>query len=517
MQDLWWIGQTFDVAIIGGGINGLAIARDAALRGLRTVLFEQEDIGAGASTKTSKLAHGGVRYLEQGDIPVVLSSLKARRDLLRQAPHLVRPLPFLYPAIKGLTRPLWQIRLGLTLYDWLDWKGNLPAHSYLDPDTLQKLFPDLRVDGLTGCCQYYDAQMDDVRLNVAEMRGAREAGAVIATHTRVTSLVKRGEELVELEFTSSAFALQGTLKASLVINATGAWVSTVMAADKELSPYQLAPSKGVHLIIPQIAAEHALILHAPQDGRVFFLIPWKGMSLLGTTETPFTGDPREAQVEPADREYLLTALRHYFPKWNGPILSEFAGVRPLVSQKGRSLGRISRRHVIERSSSGLISVWGGKYTTFQQVAREVVDQAAILLRRRSLLRACQTEDLPLHGGDCAALLQNSDAVLTPFLKGTQLTLEQARRLIATYGTDWEKILGIVRAKPEEGRPICSLHPHLYAELTYAIFQEQALTPEDWFFRRTSIGYSPCGGRQCYAETAAFFKKKLEVRKETLAR
>lgn len=504
MQGLWWVGQTYDLAVVGGGINGLAIARDAALRGLRTILFEQEDIGYGASTKTSKLAHGGVRYLEQGDLPVVMSSLKARRDLLRLAPHLVQPLPFLYPLYKGLTRPLWQVRLGLTVYDWLDWRGNLPNHRSLPKEDLQQLFPGLALEGLEGCCEYYDAQMDDVRINVSEMLGARQAGAVIATHTSVTELIKQGSELVEIGFNSEMFGISGRIKALMVVNATGAWAPTLLAADKDRSKYEVVPSKGVHLVLSQIASKHALILHAPQDKRVFFLIPWKGMSLLGTTETPFSGNPGNVEVEPADRDYLLTALKHYFPDWKGEVLGEFAGVRPLAAEHGKSLGKISRRHVIEESSSGLISVLGGKYTTFQQVARDVVDRVAVALRDRSLLRKCQTDKIALYGGYCQALLDATDEQLATYLEGTSVSLEQARRLIRTYGSAWDDILLLIRQNPEEGRVICPLHPHMYAELTHAIVNEQALTPEDWFFRRTSIGYSPCGGRCCYEQTQARF-------------
>lgn len=509
MQDLWWVQQNYDVAIVGGGINGLAIARDAALRGLKTILFEQEDIGAGASTKTSKLAHGGVRYLEQGDIPVVRDSIKARRYLLQKAPHLVKPLPFLYPVYNNSRRALWQVRLGLTLYDLLDWRRTLPRHQQISKEELQRRFPTLSLDGLQGCCLYYDAQMDDVRLNVATMLGAREAGAIIATHTSVTDLVKQKGEIIQIGFESQMFGISGTISAQMVINATGPWAPTLMAVDSVAPKYQLVPSKGVHLVLPQVAPDHALILQAPQDGRVFFVIPWKGMSLLGATETPFEGNPADVSVTDSDRNYLLEAFRHYFPQHQEKAIAEFAGVRPLAGRSGRALGSISRRHVIEMGASGLLSVLGGKYTTFQEVAREVVDIVAVQLRDRGMLGKCQTGTLPIYGGDCQALLEASDEELVPYIQGTTLSSAQARRLIHTYGSQFVEIVERVRQIPEEGKQICELHPQLYAELSHAILREQALTPEDWYFRRTSIGYSQCGGRCCREQTVAHFRQFLE--------
>lgn len=485
--------QEFDLIVLGGGINGLSVAYEAASRGLKTILFEQSDFGNGASSKTSKLAHGGIRYLEQGDIGVVYHSLLARRYLLENAPHLVHPLPFIYPVGKS-TRPSWMIKLGLTLYDWLDYKGNLPRHKYVHNSELQSLFPELSLSGIHGSYLYYDALMDDVRLNMSTMKGAELKGAILINYTRVDR-VEDYHTFVEVSY-ENLHGIKGVVRGKVLVNATGAWKSPV-ANLQDSSKCHLEPSKGVHLVLPQISESHALLLHAPQDRRVFFLIPWKGMTLLGTTETLFKEDPEKVVVTAADREYLSAAFRSYFPSWNGKVIAEFVGVRPLAASKNDILGNISRRYVLEHPSPNIISVLGGKYTTFYEVGREVVNYAADKLQ----VQKSMTQQLGVEGGNCLDLLKAEPKQLAEV---ASLSFDQIKRLVSIYGSHYTEIVDLIKQDPEEGKQICHLHPHLYAELTYAIRFEHAVTPEDWFYRRTSIGYTVCGGRSCYERTMAKF-------------
>lgn len=485
--------QEFDLVVLGGGINGLSIAYEAANRGLKTILFEQKDFGNGASSKTSKLAHGGIRYLEQGDIAVVYHSLLARRYLLKNAPHLVTPLPFLYPTGK-LTRPSWMIKLGLTLYDWLDYQGNLPRHRFVDNSELHYLFPDLDLNGISGSYLYYDALMDDIRLNISTMKGAESKGATILNYTKVENVEDfNGHVKISYEDLNG---IKGIVTGKIVVNATGAW-KLPFQKTKNPSKYHVEPSKGVHLVLPQVSESHALLLHAPQDKRVFFLIPWKGMTLLGTTETLFMEDPGLVSVNEKDREYLCVAFKSYFPDWNGEIISEFAGVRPLAASNRDFLGKISRRYVLDEVSPNIISVVGGKYTTFYEVGCEVVN----LVVNKLGVEKSASKQLGIDGGDCLDLLHADPHQLA---LETSLSDDQIKRLIHVYGSRYGEVLDLIKQNPSEGKQICHLHPHVYAELTYAIKHEHAVNPEDWFFRRTSIGYSTCGGKSCYQQTLAKF-------------
>jgi glycerol-3-phosphate dehydrogenase len=493
------IEEEFDLIVIGGGINGVAIARDASLRGLKTILFEKNDFGYGASSKSSKLIHGGLRYLAQGNLRLVKESLSERAILLNTIPHLVKKTPFIIPVFKGEGQPLWMIRLGLYCYDFLS-SSDFPSHRFLKPSEALSLFPSLRKDGLKGACLYYDAQMQDNRIVIENMLSASLHGAHMHSYSRVTELKKEEGQIVGVYVEDLRGSPPQLFRAKQVVNATGSWTSFITALDESSSNLNVYPTKGVHLIIPTIHSTHALLLTAKQDGRVFFLIPWNGYSLLGTTDTPYLGQPDDVKVESEDIDYLLRALNAYFPYspiQKKDIIAEFAGLRPLVSQAKLSPSLISRDFQLTCSPAGLISIVGGKYTTYRLMAEKVVDQVIERLKRPSRVSLCKTASTPLFE------LSAKDKSEIEKIDHPELP-----RLLNQYGSACLNILKIMFSDPHQAERICPYHPHIWAELTYAIQVEKALTVEDWFERRTSIAYTTCRGLKCLEITSQYFAKLL---------
>lgn len=492
-----------DIVVIGGGINGAAVARDAALRGMKVVLLEKEDFGAGASTKTSKLVHGGLRYLEHFHFSLVRESLRERALLLKNAPHLVKPLAFVLPVYSKDIRPLWQIDLGLYVYDILGWGGGMPSHKRLSKQVILRDFPELRGVDLCGGCLYWDAQMLDNRLVIENILAAEKAGAIILNQAPVVELSISHGKTEGIVFLDPISKQKKKISCSLIVNATGAWSDEVGELDPSIDRRHAVPTKGVHLVLPELASKEALLLQAPQDGRVFFVIPWRGYSLVGTTDTFYNGKPDDVSVEQDDREYLLKALSFYFPNIkNIPVIASFAGLRPLAANGYEgSPSSMARSHQIKSSPSGLISITGGKFTTHRKVAEEVVD---LLVRRlenpKKKILACSTARVPLPGALDSEAFEN----VFQRLRSAGIEESQAQHLIHTYGKLSLQILDIIQSSPEQKLQICSKHAHIAAEVTYAITFEKARTLADWFLRRTSIGYSACGGRNCVEAVAALF-------------
>ena len=489
----------YDLAIIGGGINGAAIARDAALRGLKTILLEKKDFGCGASSKNSKLVHGGLRYLKSFQFRLIKESLKERAVLLQTAPNLVHPLPFIVPSYSYSPAPFWLLKLGLSLYDFLS-PEKLEKHQNLTAADICSFFPALKKEKLKGGCLYFDALMQDNRIVIENILSAESAGADIRNYHRITDFISDKGKVCGIQFQDDRSSSTGTVLAKTVVNSTGAW------SNQFLSDSKVYPTKGVHLVLPPLHPTHALLLTAPQDNRVFFVIPWNGYTLLGTTDTPYEGDPDAVQVEQADIDYLLTAFRSYFPDLNSAqssVIAQFAALRPLIKSNNRPASDISRDYQIDLAPSGLISIFGGKYTTYRLMAEKVVD--AVFRQQNRPAPACQTQRLPL----CKFEL-SSEAVLV-YAKECRLSIDQVLRLGQQYGEASLKIFAIIKANPSESEPICSEHPHIRAELTHAIQNEKAVTPEDWFERRTSIAYTKCKGQKCLAAVAQRFRRTEKIR------
>jgi glycerol-3-phosphate dehydrogenase len=352
--------QTFDLLVIGGGILGAGIARDAVLRGLTVALVDQADFASGTSSRSTKLIHGGFRYLEQGAFGLVAESCRERAILQRLAPHLVKPLPFLFAVYEGDTRPLWKLRIGMTLYDGLALYRNTVPHRALTPDATLAHEPRLRRAGLRGAVRFYDCQEDDARFCLDNILHAAALGAVCANYCGITGFVRQGDRVL------AARTANFEIRARWFINATGPWV------DRLTPQIRLSPTKGVHLLLAE-RLDHGVFWQA-RDGRLVFVIPWLDCAILGATDTDFTGDPAAARCEPADAEYLLGELARAFPDTAPQVITSFAGIRPLLHSGANPSAR-SREHRIVRVAANLLTVAGGKYTTYRAIAAEVLDHS----------------------------------------------------------------------------------------------------------------------------------------------
>ncbi len=502
MQSASQAHELFDLAVIGGGINGVAIARDAALRGLKTILFEKGDFAGGTSSKSSKLIHGGLRYLQNFQFKIVRESLQERSILMKTASNLVHPLPFVIPLYQGMSPSAWMTKLGLTFYDFFS-RSEMPPHSNLSLDNVLSLFPFLKKDHLQGGCLYYDAQMQDNRLVIENMREADSLGALLLNYTEVIGLLKSsGGKVGGVRYKNTLYGSENAAFAKSVVNATGSWTNSILSFNNSKKNFEIYPTKGVHLVLPPLHPTHALLLTAPQDNRFFFLIPWNGYSLLGTTDTPYGGDLEAISVLKEDEDYLLQAISHYFPNSNlsrDSIVAKFAGLRPLLKKGGAGPSRISRDYLLDVSSTGLITLVGGKYTTYRLMAEKTVDAVLKYLGTPNP-PFCSTKDLPL----CSFAIDKNE--MEKVSLETQLPLSQVERIVNQYGKACYQIFEIISNSPQEGVQICPCHPHLYAELVHAIQHEKAVLPADWFERRTSIACTACGGKKCAAAVAKKFEE-----------
>lgn len=475
--------KLFDLIVIGGGINGAAIARDASFRKLKVVLLEKEDFGSGASSKTSKLAHGGIRYLEQLQLSLVKESLRERSLLLKNAPHLVKPLLFVLPVYAKDPHPLWKINLGLYLYDYLSGKSDFPKHKKLSQEVILEAIPGLRKEDLQGGCAYYDAQMLDNRLLIETILSAEQAGAEVYNYTQVVDLIKENGQIKGVSFCNLTTGAMGSFYGKAVVNATGAWSGNIGKMEPNAAHCTPVITKGVHLVIPKISSEAALLLRAPQDGRVFFILPWGQHSLIGTTDTFYDEGLDDLAVSKDDCAYLIDAYNTYFPDSQltaSSIISSFAGLRPLVSMdRNKRASDIDREHVIQVSSGGLVTVLGGKYTTHRLIAENVVD---VIIKKLGICFPCTTKDIPLPG----SLGPYTLAEVKERLKNAGLGVNLTDHLLNSYGTASLNILEIMQSSQEESERICSGYPHVFAEVTYSINYEHVKNPEDWLLRRAAM-------------------------------
>jgi len=382
-------GERFDVVVIGGGIIGAGIARDAALRGLRVALFEKRDFGSGTTAGSTRLIHGGLRYLEMLDFRLVRLDLRERETLLRIAPHLVKPLEFIMPFYRSSLFYRTKMKIGMTLYDLLSYDKSLPRHRFLSADELEQIEPNLRQQGLQGAAVYFDAQANSPeRLCLENIIDARDHGAQTFNYTEVTGALRTSETIDGVrvrDLLSDDDGAEICVKSRVVINASGAWFDRVAdgltnhARTTPPSHTQIRTTKGVHITCPP-ATNRAVVVFSPVDNRLMFVIPWLGHSWIGTTDTDFTGDPATAHATAEDVDYMLRSVTEYFPKLEAtPIYFSNAGVRALVKEEG-SESSVSRMHrIADGARSGaenLISVLGGKITGYRAIAEEAVTQYA---------------------------------------------------------------------------------------------------------------------------------------------
>ncbi len=492
--------RNYDLLVVGGGINGAGVAREAALRGLSVLLVDKADWGFGASSRSTKLVHGGLRYLERLETDLVGESLRERGQLLKtMAPHLVRPLPFLLPVYSGDARPGWKIRLGLWIYDFLAWRGNglIKRHRWMDKTAALGLAPSLRQKGLQGAAVYWDAQMNDARLVLENVLDAERAGAKALNYCRLKSAHQLGDGDVRVRLRDEDAEIEVEVKARLMILAAGAWTDQALTLLGRNGPKpSLRPTKGVHLVTRRLVEGYAMLSSARSDGRVFFVIPirldGKDASLIGTTDTDFSGDKEHLRAEEDEVEYLLREAKALLPDADlkrQDIWSTYAGLRPLSAPGADDShpGTVSREaRLIE--SPGLLAVCGGKYTTYRALCQSLVERAA--QRLGQTLPASTTATLPLPGAP-------RDAQEGQFLKHAAPKLAQqysvsvatAQYLLDTYGRLTEDLLRMASERIEWKNPLapgCEC-PAILGQVIWACRVEQARHLTDFYLRRTFLG------------------------------
>ncbi len=387
----------YDIAIVGGGATGLGAAVDAASRGHSVVLIEQSDFAKGTSSRSTKLAHGGVRYLKQGNLSLVLEALQERERLYRNATRMVQPLAFVIPSYNALDQPFYGI--GLKLYDLLAGKANQHPSRLLSRQSVIERVPTVSPKHLRGGVLYYDGQFDDAQLALALVRTAQEKGATLHNYVHCDTLLKHEGRVIGVQVTDTESGRTLEVRASCVINATGVFVDTLRQHDAPKAPPLLTISQGAHLVLPRkfLPGDTALMIPKTSDGRVLFAIPWHGVTLLGTTDTPVPTATLEPRARGEEIEFLLTHAAKHLAQAPSPtdVLSVFAGLRPLVTRGGgsRPTASLSRDHHIEVSESGLLTITGGKWTTYRKMAEDVVNTAERLGKLTP--RLCRTQHLPL--------------------------------------------------------------------------------------------------------------------------
>lgn len=487
---------SFDLLVIGGGINGCGIARDAAARGLRVGLVEQADLCHGTSRWSSRLIHGGLRYLEHQEFRLVRESLRERETLLWTAPHLVHPLPLLVPLYQGARRGRWLIRAGLTVYDLLSLRKSLPPHRLLSSADALRLAPGLKPEGLAGAGYYFDAQaVFPERLVVENAVAAARSGAEILTRHRVERILVRERRVQGVECLDLRGQRRVRLAAAAVVNAAGPWVDRVLAGLDRDPPDMLGGSKGTHIVLPRFpgAPLFACYAEARSDGRPYFIIPWQGLLLVGTTDIRYRGDPDDASADPAEIDYLLAETRALFPAarlGREDILFHYTGVRPLPAGDGEDMGEVSRRHWLRhhgREARGLYSVIGGKLTTYRSLAEEVVDR--VCSRLRGARRPCMTRRLPLPGANRDLLDVAAELAAYPDLPATARP-----RLLGLYGARAIELARLIETEPRLGHCIDERSGLLAAELLFATDTEFAGSLADLLLRRCMVGLGPDLGR-----------------------
>ena len=390
--------EPWDLAVIGGGATGVGIAVDAASRGYSVALFERSDFGKGTSSRSTKLVHGGVRYLQQGNIPLVMEALKERGLLLRNAPHLVRDLEFIVPNYEWWEAPFYGI--GLKVYDLLAGKLGFGPSRVLSRDEVLERIPTLSRDGLRGGVMYHDGQFDDARLLIDLAQTAAAHGACLLNYARVTGLRKDDDGFISgLNFQDEEAGAGHSIAARCVVNATGPFCDEMCRVDEPAAAQMIAPSQGVHLVFGRefLPGETAIMVPHTRDGRVMFAIPWHGHTLVGTTDTPIAESIPEPSALPQEVDFILETAGDYLVKRpaRADILSVFTGIRSLVKTGGGSnTAALSRDHTIHISASGLLTIAGGKWTTYRRMAEDAVDHAIVLARLEE--RPCVTRDLPIH-------------------------------------------------------------------------------------------------------------------------
>ncbi|MFB6142913.1 MAG: glycerol-3-phosphate dehydrogenase [Halorientalis sp.] len=476
----------YDLAVVGGGIAGAGVARDAAMRGLDVFLVEQKDVASGTTAWSTRLVHGGLRYLEQFDFGLVFESLQERETLADLAPHLVDPLEFLIPQYGESLPERLRVRLGMVLYDLLSYGKTMPWHDHLSASDLRALEPSLPAEGLQGGFRYHDRQVEFVeRLCLETVLDAAAHGADVLTYAEATGVRTADGRVAGITVADHLGGATLDVDSRAVVNATGPWADELVSGDAPM----VRPTKGIHLVVPSLT-DHALTLPST-DGRVIFVVPWNGRSLVGTTDTDYEGDPGTARATADDVAYLLEEAGRYFPALDaGDVQFTYAGVRPLYdSDPTADASAVSRAHeVVHHDHAGLFSLVGAKITPFRRAAEDATDAVADHL---GVDAPCRTADVALPGGRDGARAT----------RDTDLPADTVAHLESLYGARADVVLARAAEEPRLAEPLCAHTQDILAQVAVAVETEYARRLTDVVFRRCTVGWAECEGRDA-VEAAA---------------
>ncbi len=492
----------FDLVVIGGGITGVGIARDAALRGMKVALFEKSDYASGTSSKSSKMIHGGLRYLEHGEIGLVFESVSERRVQTRVAPHLVRPLPFLIPIYKGV-RPGFEImNVGLWIYDSLAlFRAPRMHKAFRGAKAALELEPQLRPEGLRGALEYYDCATDDARLVLENAIDAQRLGAECHTYTEVLRFERRGDGRITGVVDKDRLSNKTwSVSAKAVVLAAGAWTDEMIRRfEIPMDRPVLRRTKGVHIVLPRerLPLARAITLISPIDGRVMFALPWRDRSVLGTTDTDFAGTADEVAADAADVKYLCESGNGYFPGANltpDDVISTWAGLRPLIAAPPNvDESEISREHEVFTKPDGLVIIAGGKLTTYRRMARETVGKTIQLLEEigdfdKNAVKRESTKNRPLPGavGIEPADLEGVAAIGRRLMSEYDLDVDTATHLCGVYGARAVELAAMIAADRSLAERMDREVPYVWAEVDFAAKHDLARTVEDVLARRVPL-------------------------------
>ncbi len=504
----------FDVLVIGGGVVGTGAALDAASRGLSVALVEARDWAAGTSSRSSKLIHGGLRYLEQLDFGLVREALRERARLLHKlAPHLVRPVPFIYP----LRHRAWErayVGAGVLLYDTIGGARALPRHRHLSRSRALKLAPSLRSDALTGAIRYYDAQVDDARFTMMLARTAAQHGATVVNHVSATRLLVENGRVVGAEVWDAESGSQFIVRARRMISATGVWTDELHRLAGTDGEFHVSMSKGVHVLVPRDRIDLGTGLILRTEKSVLFVIPWDEHWIIGTTDTPWSLDRANPAASRADVQYLLDHVNAVLrdPLTEADIVGVYAGLRPLLAGRSSETAKLSREHAVSEPVPGLFVVAGGKYTTYRVMAADVVDTAASGLG--DAVAPSLTERLPILG---AVGYHEMWASRHGIAARTGLSLPVIERLLSRYGSAVADLLAMIERDASLAEPIAGAERYLRAEIVYAVTHEGAQHLDDVLVRRTRVSIeTPDRGEEAAAAVAKLIADHLGWDAETVA-
>lgn len=515
--------ETFDVVVIGGGATGAGVALDAVTRGLKVALIDKQDFAGGTSSRSSKLIHGGLRYLEHFEFALVREGLRERALLRRNAPHLSQPLPFLIPVYKtGGRSPLGnstlKLRAGLALYDRLAGRQNFAPHRWLPPEQALAFAPHLAAEGLRGAFVYYDGLTDDARLVIEIIKAAAAHGAVVANYVAAGGFASREGRISGIEVSDGLDDKRLRIATRIVVNATGVWADEVMRMSDPSAPNSLRPSKGIHVVLPaeKLNNRAAVLIPSLGEQRFLFVTPWHNRIVVGTTDTDYTGGPDDPRATAEEIGRVVQSTAHSFPDagiTTADVISSFAGLRPLAAGAAGATKELSRRELIIENAAGMISIIGGKLTAWRAMAEHAVNLAIKRLlapdHAAIALPASRTAEIKLAGVERLKGEMTIEASRVAQQFGVPVSTVE--HLVQTYGGNYPDVLEPTRRREELKRPLVDDLPHIEAEVIYAMHHEMVTTVDDFLSRRTRISLlTEDGGAGCVVRVGQLLAEETRV-------